>query len=102
MTPDRWTMVVGLAGVQELDSLGVEAGGRVCVGTLIDAGITVVDPTDGSHELYTLPADLEDGVVTNICFAGEDMQTAYITCSATGRLISCRWPRPGLKLAYPE
>jgi gluconolactonase len=70
------------------------------VGTLIDSGITVVSPEDGSHERYTLPEYLSDGAVTNICFGGADLQTAYITCSITGRLISCRWPRPGLRLAF--
>ena len=38
--------------------------------------------------------------VTNICFGGPDMRTAWITASATGKLIKARWPRPGLKLAF--
>jgi gluconolactonase len=97
---DRWSLLVGLPGVEELDSLAVDSSGAVCVGTLIDSGITVVSPEDGSHERYTLPEYLSDGAVTNICFGGADLQTAYITCSITGRLISCRWPRPGLRLAF--
>lgn len=102
LSVDRWTVVVGLPGVEELDSLAVEAGGSVCVGTLLDSGITVVNPADGSHERYSLPAALEDGAVTNICFGGADLRTAYITCSITGRLISCRWPRPGLQLEFQD
>jgi gluconolactonase len=102
LVPDPWTLVTGLPGAQELDSLAVEEGGAVCIGTLIDSGVTVVDPRDGSHELYTLPATLAESAVTNICFGGPDLRTAYITCSVTGRLVSCRWPRPGLKLAYQE
>ena len=43
-----------------------------------------------------------DMVTTNICFGGKDLQTAFITCSMTGRLISCRWPRAGLRLAFQE
>jgi gluconolactonase len=43
---------------------------------------------------------LADGAVTNICFGGDDLRTAYITLSLTGRLVSCRWPRPGLRLAF--
>jgi gluconolactonase len=99
---DRWSLLVGLPGVEELDSLALDASGAVCVGTLIDSGITVVSPEDGSHERYTLPEHLADGAVTNICFGGADLRTAYITCSITGRLISCRWPRPGLRLAFQQ
>jgi gluconolactonase len=99
--PDPWTLVVGLPGSHELDSLAVDSAGLVCVGTLIDSGITVVDPADGSWTTHRVPAPLVDGAVTNICFGGDDGQTAYITCSITGRLLSCRWPRPGLRLAFP-
>jgi gluconolactonase len=28
------------------------------------------------------------------------MQDAWITASGTGRLLKCRWPRPGLKLNF--
>jgi len=100
--PDPWTLVIGLPGRHELDSLAVEAAGAVCVGTLLDSGISVIDPTDGSWELLTLPDRLADGAITNICFGGPDLMTAWITCSLTGRLVSCRWPRPGLRLAFQE
>jgi gluconolactonase len=101
-TVDPWTLVVGLPGAQELDSLAVESSGAVCVGTLVDSGITVVFPEDGSTQKYTLPDGLSDAAVTNICFGGADLRTAYITLSLTGKLISCRWPRPGLRLAYQD
>jgi gluconolactonase len=99
-TLDRWSLLVGLPDAQELDSLAVDSSGAVCVGTLLESGITVVIPEDGSYERYTLPEALADGAVTNVCFGGADLQTAYITCSITGRLISCHWPRPGLRLAF--
>jgi gluconolactonase len=98
-TPDPWTLVVGLPGAQELDSLAVDSAGAVCVGTLLESGVTVVEP-DGRYEKFTLPERLADRAVTNICFGGADLRTAYLTCSATGRLVSCRWPRPGLQLAF--
>jgi gluconolactonase len=99
---DRWSLLVGLPGLSKFDSLAIEEGGAVCVGTLVDSGITVIQPDDGSYELYTLPAHLADPYVTNICFGGPDLQAAYITSSMNGRLISCRWPRPGLRLAYQQ
>jgi gluconolactonase len=43
---------------------------------------------------------MPDPITTNIAFGGEDMRTAWITGSSTGRLYKCRWPRAGLKLAY--
>jgi len=43
---------------------------------------------------------LEDEMVTNLCFGGEDLLTAYVTLGGTGRLIRCRWPQPGLALEF--
>jgi gluconolactonase len=97
---DRDALVVGLDGAQELDSLAVEADGSVCVGTLVDSGITVVDPAGFVREKFILPPALADGAVTNICFGGENLSTAFVTLSLTGQLISCRWPRPGLRLVF--
>jgi gluconolactonase len=96
--PGAWDRAVlgPLPGRQMLDSLKVEAGGRVCVGTLLNGGITVFDPATGGFEHHQAP----DPMVTNICFGGPDMRTAWITGSATGRLFKCRWPRPGLKLNF--
>jgi gluconolactonase len=39
-------------------------------------------------------------MTTNICFGGADMRDAYITLSGTGKLVTARWPRPGLKLNF--
>jgi gluconolactonase len=84
-----------LPGRQMLDSLAVEADGNVCVGTLINGGITVFE-TGGEVNHHPLP----DPMVTNICFGGGDMRDAWITGSATGTLYKCRWPRPGLRLNF--
>ena len=84
-----------LPGYQMLDSLAVEAGGKVCCATLVNGGITAFDP-NGGFEHTPLP----DPLITNICFGGPDMQTAWITASGTGKLLKGRWPRPGLKLDF--
>lgn len=96
---DPASVLAGLPGFRQLDSLAVEAGGNVCVGTLLEPGITVITP-DGDHELVRLPAPITDSMVTNICFGGADLRTVYVTLSATGRLMRARWPRPGLALAH--
>ena len=88
-------VICNLPGYQLLDSLAVEAGGKVCVASIINGGITAFDP-DGSTEHFPVP----DLVTTNICFGGADMRDAWITASSTGRLYKCRWPRPGLTLNF--
>jgi gluconolactonase len=93
------TLVAGLPGYQLFDSLGVEADGNVCVATLVVGGISVISP-DGDVEHVPLPEEFADGLTTNICWGGEDMRTAYVTLSGSGRLLTCEWPRPGLRLAY--
>jgi gluconolactonase len=88
-------VVANLNGYQMVDSLAVEASGNICVATLMNGGITVFTP-DGQTEHIAFP----DVMTTNICFGGADMQDAWVTCSSTGALYKCRWPRPGLKLAF--
>jgi len=84
-----------LPGYQLLDSLAVEADGKVCVATLVNGGVTVFDPEGGSEHVA-----IPDPLVTNICFGGEDMRDAWITASGAGKLYKCRWPRPGLRLEF--
>jgi gluconolactonase len=88
-------VIANLPGYQLLDSMAVEATGKVCVATIINGGITAFDP-DGTTEHFAFP----DLICTNICFGGPDMRTAWITASATGKLFKARWPRPGLKLNF--
>jgi gluconolactonase len=89
------TVLGPLPGYQLLDSLAVEAGGKVCVATLVTGGVTAFDPK-GGIEHFAVP----DPITTNICFGGADMRDAWITASSTGKLYKCRWPRPGLKLNF--
>jgi gluconolactonase len=93
LAPGR--VVCTLPGFQWLDSLAVEAGGRICVGTLWNGGVTVFEP-GGAYQHIATP----DPVTTNICFGGPDMRDAWITCSSTGKLFKTRWPRPGLRLPF--
>ncbi len=89
-------VVSNLQGYQMVDSLAVEAGGKVCVATLMNGGITVFDPASEAVEHILVP----DRLTTNICFGGADMRDAWITASSTGKLLKTRWPRPGLKLNF--
>lgn len=91
----RGRLLADPEGGPRFDSLAVDEAGNICVATIGPGGITVVAP-DGSHHLVLT----DDPLTTNICFGGTDMQTAFITLSGTGRLVSCRWPVPGLELTY--
>ena len=87
-------------GVSAFDSLAIEASGNICVatiGTRGTCGISVIDP-DGRLVDF-VPTD--DCFTTNIAFGGPELMTAFATLGSTGRLVSRRWPRPGLPLAYP-
>ncbi len=84
------------AGYKFFDSLGVEAGGNICVATIGECGISVISP---AGELVEFVAT-DDIFTTNICWGGADRRTAYITLSGSGRLARMPWARPGLKLAY--
>jgi len=89
-------MICGLPGMQLFDSLGIDGDGNIVVATLVTGALTVISP--GGEVLDQIP--LGDPMVTNVCWGGDDLRTAYATLSATGRLVSLPWPRPGLKLNY--
>ena len=90
--PHRARNVVNSLGL--FDSLAVEADGTVVVAA-IGQGLCVVRP-DGDTSFVAM----DDPITTNVCFGGPDLMTAYVTLSATGRLVSMPWPRPGLPLAF--
>jgi gluconolactonase len=88
--------LVGTApGDVMLDSLAVTEAGDICVGTLMNGGITTFTPA-GETRHTALP----EPYVTNICFGGSDRQTAFITLATTGKVVKCRWPEPGLALNF--
>ena len=96
-------LLIGLPGLRLLDSLAVDRAGNVCVGTLgLHSGITVIPPDTAGDDWDHLPPTAEwwDPLITNICFGGTDLRTAYLTYSGTGRIVACEWPRPGLALAF--
>jgi gluconolactonase len=89
-------LLCGLPGNQLFDSLGVDGDGNVVVATLVTGALTVVSPAGDVLDQVMLP----DPMVTNVCFGGDDLRTAYATLSAGGRLVSFEWPRPGLRLNF--
>ena len=94
--PDGGRLLPGRLGYCLYDSLAVDAEGNVCVATIIDGGITIVSPAGAPAKHVPLP----DRLTTNICFGGNDLQTAFVTLSSTGKLVSMPWETPGLPLNF--
>ncbi len=93
-SPNGGEILHGMGGYQRFDSCAVEAGGNVCVATLVRGGISVISPAGELIEYWEHP----DFYCTNIAFGGPDLKTAFITLSGAGELLAVDWPRAGLKL----
>ncbi len=94
--PDGGRLLKGRPGYFLFDSLAVDARGNVCVATIVDGGITVLSPHGDAPGFVPMP----DPLTTNICFGGKDMQTAFVTLSSVGQLVSTPWATPGLRLNH--
>jgi gluconolactonase len=93
---EKGTCLVGLGGYQMFDSLAVDGEGHIAVATLITGAVSDIWPDGSRVDQYILP----DMMVTNVCFGGRDLRTAFATLSMGGTLVSFEWPRPGLPLHY--
>ena len=87
--------VHGSSELALFDSLAVDSEGWINVATIFKGGITIA-PDKSGFEFF----ETDDLLTTNICFGGEDLKTAYITLSSTGRLVKTDWDTPGHKLNF--
>jgi gluconolactonase len=101
LLPHGGMPVARVSGFCALDSLAIDGDGNICVGTLLKGGITTIapgtEPASGQEIDFVEAGDVWP---TNIAFGGDDLRTAYIAGSTTGRLLVTEWARPGLKLAH--
>jgi len=86
------------SGYERLDSLAVDSEGNVVVATLGTGCLTAVSPEGVVRAVVPVPEF--DLMVTNVCFGGADLRTAYITSSGLGRLYAMQWHCPGLALNF--
>lgn len=93
-------LLVGLGDFSFLDSLAIDAEGNVHVATMPKGGITSISPQGEILGFVEVP--LKDPTVTNICFGGSDLKTAFITASGIGRLYKADWAYAGLKLHHAD
>lgn len=94
-TPSRLLGIVPNDG--RCDSLALDSEGNVCVATLGMGAITAFAPDGSLRAVLPVPGD---PLITNLCFGGEDLRTAYITASGFGTLVAHEWHCPGLKLNF--
>ncbi len=94
--PDGGRLLPAPPGYLLYDSLAVDGAGRICVATIVQGGISIIDPVAGTAEHLSLP----DPLTTNICFGGPGLRTAFATLSSTGQLVSFPWSGPGLPLNF--
>lgn len=80
------------------DGLAVDGAGNVCVANLKASGISVIS-SDG-EEIARFVTPRFDPWVTNMCFGGQGLGTAYICSSGLGLLYSVPWPWGGLRLNF--
>ncbi len=93
---EQGRVLAGLGGYQMFDSLALDAEGNVCVATLVTGALSTISPRGDLLEQVKFP----DLWLTNVCFGGPDLRTAYVTLSSTGRLVAMPWKRAGLKLNF--
>jgi gluconolactonase len=95
---DDYTVLFSAEGSHHWDGLAIDGNGNVCAADLQHSGITAISPQGEIVTKVTVPE--HDPYVTNICFGGPDMRTAFITSSGRGRLYATEWFCPGLRLNF--
>lgn len=80
------------------DGMAVDGAGNLCIANLGASGVSVVSPE--GEELARLVTPEYDHYVTNICFGGPSLSTAYICSAAHGLLYAVEWPWKGLRLNF--
>ena len=88
-------VVTTVPGATPLDSLAIDAEGRIIVALPGDNSLAVISP-DGGLSILEMPGPM----TTNLCFGGSDRSTAFVTLGGLGQLVSFRWPCPGAELPY--
>jgi gluconolactonase len=89
------TIMCSVSDTHRLDSLAVGTAGEVYVAALLPGGIITV-----TSQGVVSDVPLPDPYVTNICFGGPTMSTAYVTLSQCGRLLRVDGLGVGLKLNF--
>ena len=74
----------------------MDSAGHICVATIPTGAVSDIWPDGSRVDQYLLP----DPIVTNVCFGGRALSTAFATLSLRGKLVAFEWPRPGAPLKH--
>jgi gluconolactonase len=95
-SPHGGRCIAGLGGYRRFDSLAVTSSGRICVAAVDSSSVVEISPDGSSVREHAVP----DLLVTNICFGGKDLRTAFVTLSYSGKLATTEWHEAGLRLQH--
>lgn len=91
------TLLGVVPGDGRVDSMAVDSEGNVCVATLGTGAVTAFAPDGSLRAIVPVPGD---PLVTNLCFGGPELRTAFITASAFGTLRVHEWHCGGHPLNF--
>ena len=82
------------------DFIAVTASGSIACAVLdpVEGQIVIIEPNGDITAWIRLPE--ADPFVTNICFGGPDLRTAYVTSGGRGMIYKLGWTEPGLALSF--
>jgi gluconolactonase len=86
----------------------VDAAGNVWVATMLpngadpgsNGGLTIISPKGEVLQFLEIDVGSPTPLPSNLCFAGENRRTVYVTCGASGRLVKVRSSVAGLSPAF--
>ncbi|AYJ85302.1 SMP-30/gluconolactonase/LRE family protein (plasmid) [Sphingomonas paeninsulae] len=94
-SPDGASEIVFEDATLAMDSLAIQENGYICIACPHNDLVVRISP-DGLLERFPTPA----AGPSNICFGGDEMRTAYVTCLQSGVVLTADWDTPGLRLSH--
>jgi gluconolactonase len=103
-----YLLSAALPGQGFLDSMKVDAEGNVWVATLMpngadprsNGGLTILSPKGEVLQFLEIDVGRPTPMPSNLCFGGEDRRTVFVTCGASGLLVTVRSSVPGLAPSF--
>jgi gluconolactonase len=103
-----YLLTAALPGQGILDSMKVDAEGNVWAATMlpkgadprVNGGLTIVSPGGEVLQFLEIAVGTPTPLPSNLCFAGPDLKTVYVSCGGSGMLARMRSSVAGLKLNF--
>jgi gluconolactonase len=103
-----YLLTAAIPGQGILDSMKVDSEGNVWAATMLpdganprsNGGLTIVSPQGEVLQFLEIAVGTPSPLPSNLCFAGVDRRTVYVSCGGSGALAKTRSSVPGLKLNF--